>query len=187
MRKQIRPLTASSWAGLKKQISEEITRKGYASEDVVVRFYASSRTDTAVETGNDRTQDGRDLNPLEKEAMEKGYLFNQTLWAGDFERLDAETCEGENLLLLSGVSVYDKSKLKTLNEANGIQGTGSAFYLIDGDPRDALVAAFERKTSPISYVAGRAKLLFEKGPGAAYRAVTDHDVRNVKKYFSGRA
>lgn len=168
------PLKGVTIKGIRQCIEDTLTSEGLYSPDLLYRFYTSRRIPIVQTNGNDRIEEGYDPSRLERE-LEPGYDLSHTIWADTLDNLELHTNNGRNLLLLAGISVYDKTKTK-----------GKAIYhtIETEDPKDALVAIFRRSNSPLMHLAGKAHLTFTQGPVALWESLT-HDYANIMSYLKG--
>jgi hypothetical protein len=168
------PLKGVTIKGIRRCIEDTLISERLFSSDLLYRFYTSRRIPIVQTNGNDRIEEGYDPSKLERQ-LEPGYDLSHTIWADTLDNLEFHTNKGRNLLLFSGVSVYDRSKTK---------GKATYHTIETDNPKDALVAIFRRYNSPLIHLAGKAHLTFTQGPVALWESLT-HDHTNVIGYLKG--
>ena len=178
-------LRGPSLEEMKAEIVSTLQSRGLYSDDLLYRFFSANRIPDVLDHGNDRVEGEYDLSPLEVEAAEHGYDVTHTLWADTLDNMDFWTCEGRNLLLFSGISVYDKSKTMSRCEMRSgwsSPGGGEPSYHVISteDPRDALVAVFKRNNSPLLHFRGLLGIALQQGPRALYETL-QHDWKNLRR------
>lgn len=181
------PLGGITVKGMQQCIEDTLREQGLFSPQLLYRFYSARRLPTVQATGNDRVENGYEKSKLELEAASFGYDIPHTIWADTFDNLRFWTNKERNLLLLSAVSVYDKSKTKSrpqllYGSESGCGGNSTYHVITTEDPKDALVAVFKRSNSPILHVLGKAHLTFTQGPVALWESMV-HDFDSVREYL----
>lgn len=184
---KVLPLRGITIKGMQQCIEDTLQEQGLFSPDLLYRFYIAKRIPIVQATGNDRVENGYEKSKLELEAASYGYDIPHTIWADTFDNLRLHTNEGRNLLLLSAVSVYDKSKTKSrpqllYGSESGYGGNSTYHVITTEDPKDALVAVFKRSNSPMVYALGKGHLTFTQGPVALWESLV-HDFENVREYL----
>ena len=173
---QLQTIRGDNIREIQSNITTSLEKQGFDPKFARFRFFNIDRIQKVLSRGNDRSEDGTRITPLELEAKKYGYGVNQTIWAAELPDLYFWTDKGKNLLRGCGISIYDRRKLLTRSEMKA--GTRSeskgcpTYHMIEAkDPKDALVAVFERDNFTKSFVSGVFRLLRDQGVTAAAKAI----------------